>query len=117
MSPKSCDGVWSSVPVQPPSLLNWGLPQTHWDLHPPEFLDATNPGQGPGWGCGVVVILVGGIPVKKVGCLSSPARATMPSWQWDEMGLISGDTVFRMFLSSLGFSVCFTSCFTFFSSS
>lgn len=37
-------------------------------------------------------------------------------WMWDETGPFSGAVILGMFLGSLGFSVYFTSCFTFFSS-
>lgn len=40
-----------------PIALQLGSPKTHRDLHPEEFLGATSPERGPGWGCGVVVIL------------------------------------------------------------
>lgn len=35
--------------------------------HPVEFLGATKPERGAGWGCAVLVILLGGIPVKNHG--------------------------------------------------
>lgn len=72
--PKSCGGS-GALCLCSPHFSSAGVSHTPTGIsHPEEFLGATNPEQGAGWGCGVLVILVGGIPVKKLGCLSSPAR-------------------------------------------